>query len=55
MAKDIAKELAGIIREFNSCLEQQLPALEQEINAMITKKAKCQAAIGLSKRLLNFV
>jgi len=40
MTRDITKDLVKIIREFNAHLEQQLPALEQEINAMITGKTK---------------
>ena len=40
MSEDLTKDLVEIIREFNAHLEQQLPALEQEINAMITGKTK---------------
>ncbi len=40
MTKVITKELAKIIQEFNARLEQHLPALEQEVGAMISGKTK---------------
>ncbi|MCX6220463.1 MAG: hypothetical protein NTZ69_05695 [Bacteroidia bacterium] len=40
MTREITKELAEIIQEFNVRLEQHLPALEQEVDAMISGKTK---------------
>jgi len=40
MTKDITKDLLELIQEFNARLEQHLPALEQEVDAIISGKTK---------------